>query len=267
MSERTNLNAGESPVKYIVGSVLLLILSGAGIFWQVQNKNNSAKKIAETIQVATPTKIAATPTEALVLAKEGEVCGAGPKGIIKCESGLKCNESKNKVDDDDLTATKVGSGGICEKATEIVAGAEVATATATPTVAKPTPTITTATATPSAETMTNYENKDDGFSVAYNSFRKLYVENEPSGKRYIFYSYSGNITVHAGKTWSWINPGRIFTDKLLVGGEKSFIYEISNQKIVDVEKGDKKYTIQCVHNAKKDLKTECDKFLADFNFI
>jgi len=93
------------------------------------------------------------------------------------------------------------------------------------------------------------------------------VENEDSGKRYVFSSPLGNITVHTGNSWSWVNSGREFTDKLLVDGEKSYIYEISNQKIVDMEKGEMKYTIQCVHNASKTLKEECEKFLIDFKFI
>jgi len=217
MSDRTNLNASSSPIKYILGSILFLTLSGIGLFWLVQRKQESEYKKAVIIS--------ATPTETTL-----------------------------------VTPTVVAA-----KITTTSAETTKKTATVTTTlITTPTATIV-ATATP--KTIESYVNNDDGFSVAYNSARKLYIENEDSGKRYIFYSYSGNITVHAGKTWSWINSGRIFTDKLLIDGEKSYVYEISNQKIVDIEKNNKKYTIQCVHNAKKELITECEEFLNNFKFI
>jgi len=250
MSDRTNLNASSSPIKYILGSILFLTLSGIGIFWQIENNNEIKKSkdnTAKAVITATPTQIVlATPTEIIEKAKEGEFCGAGPKGVIECETDLRCDESENIKKENGIEGEIIGRGGICVKDTTI------------------TPTITVS---PAIKTVENYVNNDDGFSVAYNSARKLYIENEDSGKRYIFYSYSGNITVHAGKTWSWINSGRIFTDKLLIDGEKSYVYEISNQKIVDIEKNNKKYTIQCVHNAKKELITECEEFLNNFKFI
>lgn len=128
-------------------------------------------------------------------------------------------------------------------------------------------TITPIIATPSIKLFESFESINDGFLVEYDSKRKLLTENEESGKRYIFSNPLGNITVHAGKSWSWIVSDRIFTDKELVGEEKSYVYEITNQKVVDVEKGEMKYTIQCVHNTKKELKAECEKFLEAFKFI
>jgi len=48
-------------------------------------------------------------------AKEGEFCGAGPNGVVKCESGLKCNEPEYEVDEQggSISKMKTGAGGIC----------------------------------------------------------------------------------------------------------------------------------------------------------
>lgn len=206
MAERTNLITPDNPLKYILGSILLLALSGIGMFWlTVQSKKET--KIKENLVNLKPTTV------------------LSPKPTI-----IEVSEELTDM----LAPTTATSEGV---------------------------------ATPSPKLVEEFKSMADGFVAKYKGTRKMYEENEISGKRYIFYSSSGNITVHVGKTWSWINSGRVFTDSLLVGGEKSYIYEISNQKIVDIEKGDKKYTIQCVHNAVTDLITECDKFLADFYFI
>lgn len=210
MAERTNLIATDNPVKYILGSVLLLGISGIGIFWIFQNK-----KTPEVVKA----EISVTPT---IIVEKDETASVSALAITPTVA---------------LTATLTAS--------------KTASISAIPTL----------------KLIETYQNVDDGFSVRYDGKRKLAVENEASGKRYIFYSYSGNITVHTGNAWSWINSGRTFSETLLVGGEKSYIYEISNQKIVDIEKGNKKYTIQCVHNGQKELKNECQKFLEDFNFI
>lgn len=255
MAERTNLNTQNKPTKYIFGSILLLAASGIGIFWLIQNKNVMVNKPDKTLVKNT---VSTTPTKTILLAKEGEICGAGPKGLIQCEEGLTCDESKEISDLDDIQANKVGGGGICEKAEEasIEANKKISPTKATETTI----------ATPTLKVYEIYKS-DEGFSVTYDGSRTVSKEDETSGKRYVFFSPLGNITVHVGRSWSWINPGRDFTDTLLVGGEKSSVYEISNQKIVDIEKGEMKYTIQCVHNAQKTLKTECDKFLKDFKFI
>lgn len=204
MAQRTNLITRNNPIKYVFASVLLLGISGIGIFWLFGNKENSKNLITENNSFVSPT-IELIPTEKITT--------------------------------------------------------QTARLSTIPT------TIKNISASPSAETLISYENKENAFLVKYDSKRKLTTENEASGKRYIFSNPLGNITVHAGKSWSWVNSGRTFTDKLLVGGEKSYVYEISNQKIVDIEKGNLKYTIQCVHNTLKDLKNECEKFLQDFKFI
>ncbi|MFA5025191.1 MAG: hypothetical protein WC503_01625 [Candidatus Shapirobacteria bacterium] len=260
MAERTNLITPNSPIKYILGSILLLAVSGVGIFWLIgQNK----KQINEiTIPVITPTK-------AILKAKEGEFCGAGPKGVVQCEDGLECNETGNiTTNDNGTTLVKQGVGGICEKLKNDDTGTETKKTTITPSLTTtPIVTLTNDEVTPTIKLIEIFESKEDGFSVRYDSKRKLTVETEDSGKRYVFSNYLGNITVHTGKEWSWVNSGRTFTDTFLVGGEKSYVYDISNQKIIDIEKDDNKYTIQCVHNAKEELKKECQKFLEDFKFI
>jgi hypothetical protein len=187
MPKRSNLDSRENPIKYILGTVLLLVISVTGVFYLTSdNKKKSAKQTDVE-------KILPIPTiEVLV----------------------------------------------------------------SPMATTPTP-----------KAIENFTNVEAGFSVDYNGERKQYQENEGSGKRYIFYSTLGNITVHVGKSWSWLYPERTFTDDLLVSGEKSFVFENKEQKIVDVEKNNKKYTIQCVHNSSQKLKTECDKFLTDFKFI
>ncbi|HWS48446.1 MAG TPA: hypothetical protein VN174_00165 [Candidatus Methanoperedens sp.] len=244
MSERTNLNISEKPRKYVIGSIFLLILSGIGLF--VLNEVNKKEMNKNVNNQITKEK-----------AKEGEFCGAGTSGVVECVTGLTCQELNGESDSLGIKRNNIGAGGICRKINDATKSFESSSSASE----------TTLTLVPSINLIENFESNEDKFGVKYEGKRKMYEENEISGKRYIFYSSSGNITVHVGKTWSWINSGREFTDSLLVGGEKSYIYEISNQKIVDLEKNDKKYTIQCVHNAITDLKTECDKFLEDFYFI
>jgi len=202
MSERTNLNISEKPTKYIVGSILLLVLSAIGVFVLNEWSKKEVKKDLVDNQII--------------------------------------NE-KVKVEEETNESTEIP---------EFSPGASEST-----------------TLVPSVNLVESFENSMGKFGVKYDGKRKVYEENEISGKRYVFFSPSGNITVHVGKTWSWINSGREFTDSLLIGGEKSYVYEITNQKIVDIEKDEDKYTIQCVHNALQEIKEECEKFLSDFYFM
>lgn len=96
------------------------------------------------------------------------------------------------------------------------------------------------------------------FTVTYGPNRKLIIENEPSGKRYVFYSSAGNITLHVGSKWSWQHPGRQLTP--------TFRYDTSTQTLIDLQKDDLNYTIQCVHGGSETLKSECDQFIANFQF-
>lgn len=113
-------------------------------------------------------------------------------------------------------------------------------------------------------TFKTYTNSTDKFTAVYKSFRKLYIDTEASGNRYTFYSTSGNITVHVGPKWSWVYPDRQFSQSLLVSGYSTFIYETDSQTITDFQVGSQLFTIQCVHQNKADLKTECQQFLSDF---
>lgn len=219
MAERTNLIVSDNPKKYILGSLLLLVASGIGIFLILGNKENNKNLISEENNLVTPTKsISITPKIEVIPTEKI----ASESNTIKISPTIK-----------------------------------IATATATKAIS----------ATPSVKALESYENTEAAFACKYESKRKLIVEKEASGTRYVFANQSGNITVHTGKSWSWVSSGRTFSDKQLIDGEKSYIYEISNQKIVDIEIGDQKYTIQCVHNAIKELKSECEKFLEEFKFI
>lgn len=135
----------------------------------------------------------------------------------------------------------------------------------------PTPVLTT-TPTPissSNPTTLDFSASADGFSVSYNSSRKVYQDKETSGNRYTFYNIAGNFAIHVGLDgkWSWTNPNRKFTEELTVSGKPTFRYDISTQTIIDLQSDDKNYTIQCVHNGKESLKTECESFYRSFKLL
>jgi hypothetical protein len=115
----------------------------------------------------------------------------------------------------------------------------------------------------------NFKSTTDGFSISYNSGRKLYQDTESSGNRYTFYSSAGNFAVHVTKsgTWAWTNPDRNFNSELIVSGQNTYRYDISTQTIVDLQSSTKNYTIQCVHNDKETLKTECEEFIKSFQLL
>jgi len=62
-----------------------------------------------------------TPTaKPIKYAKEGEFCGAGPEGVVWCEPGLKCDESRNRIDEEsgrEIVGEIIGVGGICVRIT------------------------------------------------------------------------------------------------------------------------------------------------------
>ncbi|MBP6989623.1 hypothetical protein KBB48_02520 [Candidatus Shapirobacteria bacterium] len=62
-----------------------------------------------------------TPTaKPIKYAKEGEFCGAGPEGVVWCEPGLKCDESRNRIDEEsgrEIVGERIGVGGICVRIT------------------------------------------------------------------------------------------------------------------------------------------------------
>jgi len=113
---------------------------------------------------------------------------------------------------------------------------------------------------------------DDGatqtiFASVYSPDRKLYIEKEYSGTRYVLWRSDSKITVHVGNSWSWVHPRRDLTKTGVVPGQKTFEYNIGSQRIVDFIDGGKKYTVQCVHNGNTGNKAECDKFLKNFKII
>jgi len=105
------------------------------------------------------------------------------------------------------------------------------------------------------------------FESVYSPDRKLYIEKEYSGTRYVLWRVDSKITLHVGNSWSWTHPRRELTETGIVPGQKVFEYKIGSQRIVDFSTGGKKYTIQCVHNGNAENKTECDKFITNFKLI
>ncbi len=105
------------------------------------------------------------------------------------------------------------------------------------------------------------------FESVYSPDRKLYIEKEYSGTRYVLWRSDSKITVHVGNSWSWVHPRRSLTETGVVLGQKTFEYNIGSQRIVDFVDNGKKYTIQCVHNGNSTNKEECNKFVANFKLI
>lgn len=221
-------------IRYLILTIILLILSGFGLFLISKINNPSIPaQIAEITPI--PTKIIPTTTPIISVTPIATVTG------------------------------KIASPSPTKKPTI------TPTPTATPT-AKITPTIKpTITPTPMATVsgQITYRSTQDGFSIAYNSSRKLYQDTETSGNRYTFASILGNFAVHVAPsgTWAWTNSDRNFSSTLLVSGQNTFRYDIATQTIVDLQSSTKNYTIQCVHNGLATLKTECETFIKSFQLL
>jgi hypothetical protein len=209
-------------MKYLIPSIVLLILSGLGVFFIFKINNSTEAAITIATPTLTPTSIP-TPQPTIIIT---------PTIIPVATSSAK------------ITITPIITP----------------TATSSPT---PIPTSTT------TSSLLNFKNTDSGFSVDYNSSRKLYQDTESSGSRYTFYSSSGNFAIHVSKSgiWAWINPDRNFNSDLIVSGKNTFRYDIATQTIVDLQSSTKNYTIQCVHNGKAALKTECEEFIKSFTLL
>lgn len=131
----------------------------------------------------------------------------------------------------------------------------------------PTPTRPVAAISPTPTTMPEYlelSSRDYSFYLRYSPLRKLYETSENGGARYTLYSPKGNITLHVGSSWSWIHPGRTFTDSFLVNGRSTFVYHTSTQTITDFSAAGLNYTLQCVHNGDTSIKKECEDVLSSF---
>jgi hypothetical protein len=88
---------------------------------------------------------------------------------------------------------------------------------------------------------------EDGFEAFFAKNREVYKEYESTGVRYPLWRKDSIITVHVSRgNWCWLHPGRNFSSTEKVAGRETFVYNISSQKLVDVENNGKKYTIQCL---------------------
>ncbi|HPT66400.1 MAG TPA: hypothetical protein PK257_03805 [Candidatus Woesebacteria bacterium] len=219
--------------KYLVFTIVLLILSVIGVFLIFKINSSplslflSTPKEEETIITPTPIIEEITPTEI-------------PKISITPIATV---------------TSKITSPSPTKKPT--------ITPTATPS-AKITPT---PISSPSAQL--NFSSSEDKFSVVYNSARKLYQDKESTGNRYTFYSLSGNFAVHVAPSgsWAWTAPDRNFSNNLIVSGQNTYRYDIATQTIIDLQSSTKNYTIQCIHNGKESLKTECETFFKSFKLL
>jgi len=217
-------------IKYLVLSIVLLILSGLGIFFTFIINGSPKNPVSIATPTSVPTKkptIIITPTiTATVSAKITKTPTATP--TAKITPTIKIKPTSTPI----LTITP----------------------------------IVTVTATPSILT---FRNDNDGFSINYSSSRKLYQDTESTGNRYTFYSSSGNFAVHVASSgsWAWTNPDRNFNQALIVSGQNTYRYDISTQTIVDLQSSSKNYTVQCVHNGKAILKTECEEFIKSFQLL
>lgn len=225
-------------MKFLIPSIVLLILSGLGIFFIFKINNSTETAIITTTPTPTPTPIPAqTPTITVI-------------PIATSSAKITITPTATPSSKITITPTATPSTKIKTKITP----------TFTPTLT-PIPTTT--------PSILNFKSSTDGFSISYNSSRKLYQDTESSGNRHTFYSSAGNFAVHVAKsgTWAWTNPDRNFNSELIVSGQNTYRYDISTQTIIDLQSNTKNYTIQCVHNGKEALKTECEEFINSFQLL
>ncbi|MBU1130411.1 hypothetical protein KKE45_03790 [Patescibacteria group bacterium] len=124
------------------------------------------------------------------------------------------------------------------------------------------------TSTPTEPYLKTFYSDIDKFEVTYLSTRQLYEDKGTDSNRYVFVRTEGNnFVVHVGRSWSWIHPDRQFTDDQIISGLNTFRYDTRVQTVVDLQKDDFKYTLQCVHNGIDSLKSECQDFIQSFKLI
>lgn len=220
---------------YLILAIFLLILSVIGGYFLFENfqKSNQSSYKSDIIP-----KIETIPTD-IPIAEEPIVT---PEIIVPIAT-----DSTNKV-----TPTKV--------------------VTKTPTLIptqKPVISIKPTTSTSNSSNLKNYSNSVDGFSVSYSSSRQFIQDTEDSGNRYNFTSSLGNFAIHVSPsgTWSWTHPNRQFSQTFVVSNQPTFRYDINSQTIVDLQSSTKNYTLQCIHNGKESLKTECEVFIQSFKLL
>jgi len=221
-------------IKFLISSIILLILSGLGVFFIF--KINSSPKVIDLIATPTPI-ITSIPTQIPTITITPIATSAA-----------------------EISITPTATSSIKIKITPKV------TPKVTPKITI-TPIITPATISPPS--ILNYKSENDGFSINYSSSRKLYQDTETAGNRYTFYSSNGNFVVHVSPsgTWAWTNSDRNFSQAFIVSGQNTYRYDISTQTIVDLQSSSKNYTIQCIHDGKAALKTECETFIKSFTLL
>ena len=226
-------------MKFLIPSIVLLILSGLGIFFIFKINNSTKTAINTTTPTPSPTSI---PTQTPTITV-----------IPTATSSAKITITPTATPSSKITITPTATPSTKIKTTITPTPKLILTPTLTPI----------PTTTPS---ILNFKSTTDGFSISYNSSRKLYRDTESTGNRYTFYSSVGNFAVHVAKsgTWSWTNPDRNFNSDLIVSGQNTYRYDISTQTIIDLQSTTKNYTIQCIHNNKEALKIECEEFIKSF---
>jgi len=229
---------------YLILTIILLILSAIGIFFLIQIYQG--KNTTSVVSSSTP-KIELIPTDTIKDITPTITITATPSGIK-------------------ITPTASPTAKVTPKITPKI------TPTAIPTLKPtliPTSIITPTPVSSSSATILNFSSATDGFSIVYNSIRKLYQDTEASGDRFTFTNPSGNFAIHVGLNgaWAWTNSNRQFNSSVLIAGQPTFRYDTSAQTIVDLQSNGKNYTIQCVHNGLASLKTECDQFLKSFQLL
>lgn len=225
---------------YLILSIVLLILSVFGGFFLFQNFKNASQTSYNSNVIP---KIELIPTD------NPETAEITVTPTIESSSSAKITS---------LPATS---------STTKISPTKIPTKIPTP---SPTKTITpTKSSTSSSTSLKDYSNSTDGFSVSYSSSRTFTQDTEASGNRYTFSSSVGNFAIHVSSsgTWAWTHPDRQFSTNFTVSGQPTFRYDIASQTIVDLQSSDKNYTIQCIHNGKDSVKTECEAFIASFKLL
>jgi len=207
---------------YLVLTIIFVILSviGGYFLYQVAGKTDTSSQVTipevtpipTDIPIITPTiiatasptassstKIKSTPTPKITISP---VCTPPP-----CPTGGKLNCPPNKQ-------CPGGCGVVCAKPTSTPKPTLVPTVILTP-------------------TLMTYTSTEDGFSIDYLSSRKVYPDNESSGRRYTFYLPSGNFAVHVGldDQWAWTTSDRNFSGDFLISDQNTYRYENTSTPI------------------------------------
>lgn len=196
--------------KLLISSIVLLILSGLGVFFIF--KINSSSKIVDLVATPTPI-ITSVPTQIPTIEITPIATSAAEISITPTST------PSAKI----ITITPTATPSTKIKITPTIITTPVLTPIISPTISTP--------------IILNYKSENDGFSVDYNSGRKFYQDVESTGNRYTFYNSNGNFAIHVSPsgTWSWTNSDRNFSQAFIVSGQNTYRYDISTQTIVDLQ--------------------------------